>query len=200
VTKPDTKRADIIQRLTAYVLAQGLSASSLRPLAKAAGTSDRMLLYYFKDKAEIITAVLEQISAQLVEMVSAHTAAELLPLDALHRKLAGIVFEDALWPYMRIWLDVAARAAMAARIGRGQAPTAFASLPRDCSPSASAPRQPPRPPSRGTRARRRSALCRSQPRAAGSALPTGLISQAKPKQDPQGSPINTGGTSIQSAK
>lgn len=112
VTKPDTKRADIIQRLTAYVLAQGLSASSLRPLAKAAGTSDRMLLYYFKDKAEIITAVLEQISAQLVEMISTHTAAEPLPVDVLRRKLAGIVFEDALWPYMRIWLDVAARAAM----------------------------------------------------------------------------------------
>jgi AcrR family transcriptional regulator len=112
VTKPDTKRADIIQRLTAYVLAQGLSASSLRPLAKAAGTSDRMLLYYFKDKSEIITAVLEQISAQLVEMVSAHAAAEPLPVDVLRRKLAGIVFEDALWPYMRIWLDVAARAAM----------------------------------------------------------------------------------------
>ena len=81
VIKPDTKRADIIERLTAYVLAQGLSASSLRPLAKAAGTSDRMLLYYFKDKAEIITAVLEQISAQLVEMVSAHTAAEPLPAE-----------------------------------------------------------------------------------------------------------------------
>ena len=112
VIKPDTKRADIIQRLTAYVLAQGLSASSLRPLAKAAGTSDRMLLYYFKDKAEIITAVLEQISAQLVEMVGTHAAAEPLPVDALRRKLAGIVFEDALWPYMRIWLDVAARAAM----------------------------------------------------------------------------------------
>lgn len=112
VTKPDTKRTDIIQRLTAYVLAQGLSASSLRPLAKAAGTSDRMLLYYFKDKAEIITAVLEQISAQLVEMVGTHAAAEPLPVDALRRKLAGIVFEDALWPYMRIWLDVAARAAM----------------------------------------------------------------------------------------
>ena len=111
VIKPDTKRADIIERLTAYVLAQGLSASSLRPLAKAAGTSDRMLLYYFKDKSEIITAVLEQISAQLVEMISTHTA-EPLPVDALRRKLAGIVFEDALWPYMRIWLDVAARAAM----------------------------------------------------------------------------------------
>lgn len=112
MTKPDTRRADIIDRLTAYVLAEGLAASSLRPLAKAAGTSDRMLLYYFKDKSEIITAVLEQISGQLVAMVSTHTASEPLPVDVLRQKLAGILFEDALWPYMRIWLDVAARAAM----------------------------------------------------------------------------------------
>lgn len=112
VTKPDTRRADIVERLTAYVLAEGLSASSLRPLAKAAGTSDRMLLYYFKDKSEIITAVLEQISAQLVEMIAERTATEPLPVDALRRQLAGILFEDALWPYMRIWLEVASRAAM----------------------------------------------------------------------------------------
>lgn len=112
VTKNDTRRAEIIQRLTDYVLTEGLSAASLRPLAKAAGTSDRMLLYYFADKAEIITAVLEQISARLVELISQRTASEPLPLDELRGQLAAVLFEDALWPYMRIWLDVAARAAM----------------------------------------------------------------------------------------
>ena len=112
VTKNDTRRAEIIQRLTDYVLTEGLSAASLRPLAKAAGTSDRMLLYYFADKSEIITAVLEQISARLVELISERTASEALPMEELRRKLAGVLFEDALWPYMRIWLQVAARAAM----------------------------------------------------------------------------------------
>ena len=112
VSKNDTRRAEIIQRLTDYVLAEGFSAASLRPLAKAAGTSDRMLLYYFNDKAQIITAVLEQISARLVELISARTASEPLPLEQLRRQFADILFEEALWPYMRIWLQVAARAAM----------------------------------------------------------------------------------------
>ena len=58
MTKPDTRRAAILERIADHILANGLSASSLRPLAKAAGTSDRMLLYYFADKAEIITAAL----------------------------------------------------------------------------------------------------------------------------------------------
>ena len=112
VTKIDTRRAAIIERLTDYVLAEGLSAASLRPLAKAAGTSDRMLLYYFKDKSEIITAVLEEISARLVALMTDRTAPQPLPLDDLRRQLAGFLFDDALWPYMRIWLDVASRAAM----------------------------------------------------------------------------------------
>jgi AcrR family transcriptional regulator len=112
VSKNDTRRSEIIQRLTDYVLAEGLSAASLRPLAKAAGTSDRMLLYYFADKRAIITAVLEQISARLVGLISERAASEPLPLEDLRRQLAGVLFEDALWPYMRIWLQVAARAAM----------------------------------------------------------------------------------------
>ena len=112
VSKIDTRRADIVQRLTDYVLAEGLSAASLRPLAKAAGTSDRMLLYYFKDKSEIITAVLGEISARLVALMTDRTAPQPLPLDELRPQLAGFLFDDALWPYMRIWLDVASRAAM----------------------------------------------------------------------------------------
>ena len=108
----ENRRTEIIECLTDYVLAEGLSASSLRPLAKAAGTSDRMLLYYFKDKAEIFTAVLQLVSARLLVMLGERAAAEPLPLDALRQKFAEILFVDELWPYMRIWLEVASRAAM----------------------------------------------------------------------------------------
>ena len=112
MTKLETRRAQVIERITDHVLLHGLSASSLRPLAKAAGTSDRMLLYYFKDKAEIFTAVLQLVSARLLVMLGERAAAEPLPLDALRGKFAEILFVDELWPYMRIWLEVASRAAM----------------------------------------------------------------------------------------
>jgi AcrR family transcriptional regulator len=110
--KPDTHRADIVECLADYVLANGLSASSLRPLAKAAGTSDRMLLYYFKDKSEIITAVLQLISARLVSRLGERAAPEPMPIDDLRRQFADILFVNDLWPYMRIWLEVASKAAM----------------------------------------------------------------------------------------
>jgi AcrR family transcriptional regulator len=112
VSKLETRRQEIIQRLTEHVLAEGLNAASLRPLAKAAGTSDRMLLYYFADKAEIITAILEEISARLVTKLGDRVAAEPLPYEELRAKFAELLFVDDLWPYLRIWLEVAARAAM----------------------------------------------------------------------------------------
>jgi AcrR family transcriptional regulator len=112
IKKPDTRRAEIIERLTDHVLANGLSASSLRPLAKAAGTSDRMLLYYFKDKTEIITSVLQLVSARLLVMLGERAATETLPIDELRQQFADILLVDELWPYMRIWLEVASRAAM----------------------------------------------------------------------------------------
>lgn len=112
VVVTEDRRAEIIERLTDYVLMHGLSASSLRPLAKAADTSDRMLLYYFKDKSEIITAVLETISARLVHMLGDRAAPEPLLLDDLRRQFAEILLVDELWPYMRIWLEVASKASM----------------------------------------------------------------------------------------
>ena len=119
VTKLETRRQEIVQRLTEHVLVEGLNAASLRPLAKAAGTSDRMLLYYFADKAEIITAILEEISTRLVLKLGDRVAPELLPVDVLRKQFAAILFEEELWPYMRIWLEVASRAAMGDLYFRG---------------------------------------------------------------------------------
>lgn len=123
----DERRDALIDKLADHALAEGLSASSLRPLAKAAGTSDRMLLYYFKDKAEVIAAVLERIAARLVAMLDQHRAPTPMPMAALRRALLATVFDDALWPYMRIWLEVASLSArseplyrdIGAQIGRG---------------------------------------------------------------------------------
>jgi AcrR family transcriptional regulator len=52
------RRHDLAEAATDYVLAHGLLDLSLRPLAAALGTSDRMLLYHFKDKNDLVATVL----------------------------------------------------------------------------------------------------------------------------------------------
>lgn len=109
--KSDERRSAILDQLADYVLAEGLAAASLRPLAGAAGLSDRMLLYYFKDKQEVIAAVLERIAARLTSLLNAAVHPEPLPFEELRRRLPRLVLADALWPYLRLWLEIAALAA-----------------------------------------------------------------------------------------
>jgi AcrR family transcriptional regulator len=53
-----TRREILAEAATDYVLEHGLLGLSLRPLAAALGTSDRMLLYHFADKDDLVATVL----------------------------------------------------------------------------------------------------------------------------------------------
>ena len=52
------RRQELAEQATDYALGRGLIGLSLRPLAEALGTSDRMLLYHFADKDDLVATVL----------------------------------------------------------------------------------------------------------------------------------------------
>jgi len=52
------RRAELAEAATDHALAHGLIGLSLRPLAAALGTSDRMLLYHFRNKDDVVATVL----------------------------------------------------------------------------------------------------------------------------------------------
>lgn len=122
MSQPDRKTA-LLQALTDHILAEGLDAASLRPLAKAVGTSDRMLLYYFPDKPALIAAVLEEVAARMMAMLAFQRAASPVSPEALQARLMPLLRDPALWPYMQLWLEMAALAARGdqtcARVGGG---------------------------------------------------------------------------------
>ncbi|MFI5972692.1 TetR/AcrR family transcriptional regulator [Streptomyces sp. NPDC051452] len=56
---PDpAKRRDLLDQVRHYMIRNGLADLSLRPLARALGTSDRMLLYYFGTKERLVADAL----------------------------------------------------------------------------------------------------------------------------------------------
>ena len=108
----DDRREAAIDRMADHVLAEGLGAATLRPLAAAAGTSDRMLLYYFAHKDEILTATLDRIAARMiVELNQAIPAKPQQAFNALLRQAWTALASERLKLFMPVWLDLAAGAA-----------------------------------------------------------------------------------------
>ena len=102
-------RETLLPLLAAYVLENGLADVSLRPLAKAAGTSDRMLLYHFGSKEELVAALLEY----LASMYAATLDAAFPDGAAMSRRsLAEAVLRTTAQPdfasFMRVWWDIVA--------------------------------------------------------------------------------------------
>lgn len=110
MSKADARREEMLEKLADHVLAHGLQGASLRPLAAAAGTSDRMLLHYFANKEALLTAILTLVNQRLVALLEA-AHAEPMPMASLLHVLAGMLQDPQVRPFLRLWLELAALAA-----------------------------------------------------------------------------------------
>lgn len=111
----DEQRAQVVEALVPHILATGLSRASLRQLANAAGVSDRMLLYYFADKAEVLAAVMGRLAGDMAaRLEAALPAGERLPAAELAARAARVATSAEFSPFMRLCLEIIAAAARGA--------------------------------------------------------------------------------------
>lgn len=110
MAKRQDKRAEVIDLLAVHFLDTGLSDTALRRLAEVAGTSDRMLLYYFENKDELVAAVLAQIAGGLTSALTELFGTTPSAPDKVLETLWTAAKSDAFKPHLRLWLDLAAHA------------------------------------------------------------------------------------------
>lgn len=110
------RREAVIARLSAHLLETGLTRTSLRQLAAAAGVSDRMLLYYFRDKDEVLSCVIAALAADLVQVLGQQDPSREGGFEGFVARAAQATRSPALRPFMRLWIDITAAAS------RGDAP------------------------------------------------------------------------------
>lgn len=110
MTKIEERKQIITEKIADHLLAHGMKNASLRPLAAVAGTSDRMLLHYFANKEELMTATLLLVTERLMAILS-NTQSEQLPFQILLPHLAKMISDPHIRPYLRLWLELAASAA-----------------------------------------------------------------------------------------
>jgi AcrR family transcriptional regulator len=100
------KRKEIIARVAAHLLREGFRNSGLRALAKSAGISDRMAMYYFETKEELVAEAL-----LLLADGFSHSLDSLLPEKATSgSRIVTALVESALKaesrPMLMLWLEI----------------------------------------------------------------------------------------------
>ncbi len=108
--KRDAQRERVIQALAAHFSANGLVDTGLRSLAAAAGISDRMLLYYFRDKADVMACVIGRLADDFAAALDTALSPDPLPPERLLLVASDLVLSPAMQPSMRLWLQIAAAA------------------------------------------------------------------------------------------
>lgn len=112
MTVRDEQRERVIGDLAAHLLRNGLAQASLRQLAAAAGVSDRMLLYYFTDKTEVLALALRTVADDMAAgMGQAIPPGTRLGPNSFLAATARHVVGGPFRPYMRLWIEIVAAAA-----------------------------------------------------------------------------------------
>lgn len=106
-----SRREDLLDQVTDHVLAEGLIGLTLRPVAAAIGTSDRMLLYHFKSRDELVTAVVARTIQRAV------TAVDQLPPERNVRDGVHALWQALLKAPLHQCIDVYCQAAATGLIG-----------------------------------------------------------------------------------
>ena len=65
------RREELLDEVTDHVLEHGLIGLTLRPLAAAIGTSDRMLIYHFESRDALVSAVVLRVNERAVAALEA---------------------------------------------------------------------------------------------------------------------------------
>lgn len=102
----------LLPAMAAHVLEHGIAGVSLRPLAKAAGTSDRMLIYHFGNRQGVIDALLDYLAASYeAGLEAALPAQRAATRQETVRQILDVTSTPELQPFMRLWWEVVAAAA-----------------------------------------------------------------------------------------
>jgi len=105
------QRGGVEEATVDHVLRHGAGGSSLRPLAAALGTSDRILLYYFGSRELLLEAVLDLVGDGLVSALSDAVPPGRSPPEVLLRTLWSTARDPGVEPVLRLYVEILGQAA-----------------------------------------------------------------------------------------
>lgn len=112
MTLTDDRRQAWLDGMAQHVLSHGLTHASLRPLAQAVGTSDRMLIYHFGSKDGVIGALLRHLAGGFVAgLEAALPPGRAASVPVCLAEVVALLRDPGMAGYGRVWLDILSAAA-----------------------------------------------------------------------------------------
>jgi len=108
--RPEQRQA-FLSGAVKHVLRHGASGLSLRPLAAALGTSDRMLLYYFGSREHLLETVLDLVGDGLVAALSEAVPVGRSHPEVLLRAVWSVARDPGVEPGLRLYVEILGQAA-----------------------------------------------------------------------------------------
>ncbi|WP_283148423.1 TetR/AcrR family transcriptional regulator [Silvimonas soli] len=100
-TLPDQNaRAALLDAATRLFARQGIAASTLAQVAREAGVTSAMVHYYFKNRDQLLDALVEERILQFVELVWQPVAASATPLEIVSGMVERVVLGAQAMPWM----------------------------------------------------------------------------------------------------
>ena len=99
------KKNDYLVEISKFMLIHGISSCSLKKMAEAASTSDRMLMHYFKDKDEIVLLALKRISQDMFQLLD-HGPKHEFAFEEFVPFLIQSIKNTQYKPYFDIWFEL----------------------------------------------------------------------------------------------
>lgn len=103
--RPEQREA-LLAGLLEHVLREGVATLSLRPLAAALGTSDRMLLYYFGTRDGLLVAVLGAVGEQLQTGLAAALPGDPVPPARLLADAWAALQAPEVEAHLRLYMEI----------------------------------------------------------------------------------------------
>lgn len=107
---PSARRAELLELAYKYAVSRGQAELSLRPLARAVGSSPRVLLYLFGSKDGLIRALLARARAdELALLAGARGGSQSGGLAGLGERTWSWLADDRHRGLLKLWVDGYAR-------------------------------------------------------------------------------------------
>ena len=145
------ERDRLVRLVAEHVLAQGVTSLTLRGLARAVGSSHRMLLYYFGSKEQLVGEALRTVGRDLFPSFDAVWSSLERgdgDLRADLQRVWDVIADPANLPFLRLFFEVFGQAVPAGRVLRAAGGHRVLA-PAGRRAARGAPECPPRSPSGG---------------------------------------------------